>query len=49
MTEGTTTFTAEQVEAAKQEALNKYKSDQEKGIQKIIEEKKFTEKVLDAV
>ena len=31
------TFTAEEVEAAKQEALNKYKSDQEKGIQKIIE------------
>ena len=44
-----TTFTAEELEAAKQEALNKYKSDQEKWIQKIIEEKKFAEKVLDAV
>ena len=43
------TFTAEELETAKQEALNKYKSDQEKWIQKIIEEKKFAEKVLDAV
>jgi hypothetical protein len=30
------TFTAEQVEAAKQEALNKYKSDSEAGVQKLI-------------
>jgi len=44
-----TTFTAEQVEAAKQEALNKYKSDQEAGVQKLINEKKFTDSVLDAV
>lgn len=43
------TFTAEELEAAKQEALNKYKSDQEKGIQKLINEKKFAESVLDAV
>ena len=43
------TFTAEELETAKQEALNKYKSDQEQGIQKLINEKKFVESVLDAV
>jgi len=43
------TFTAEQVEAAKQEALNKYKSDSEAGVQKLIGEKKLAESVLDAV
>jgi hypothetical protein len=45
----TTTFTAEQMETAKQEALNKYKSDQEAGVQKLIQEKKMAEEVLDAV
>jgi hypothetical protein len=44
-----TTFTADELEAAKQEALNKYKSDQEQGIQKLVKEKKFAETVLDAV
>lgn len=48
-TNGQTTFTAEQMEAAKQEALNKYKGDQEKGVQKLIEEKKHAEKIIDAV
>lgn len=43
------TFTAEQLEAAKQEALNKYKSDSEAGVQKLINEKKMAEQVLDAV
>jgi len=46
---GKTTFTADELEAAKQEALNKYKSDQERGIQKLVKEKKFAETVLDAV
>lgn len=44
-----TTFTAEEVEAMKQEALNKYKSDQEAGVQKLVAEKKFADKVIDAV
>lgn len=44
-----TTFTAEEMETAKQEALNKYKSDQEKGVQMLIEDKKKAEKILDAV
>ncbi len=47
--EGKKTFTAEELEVAKQEALNKYKSDQEQGVQKLIKEKKFAESVLDAV
>lgn len=47
--EDTQTFTAEQLEAAKQEALNKYKSDSEAGVQKLINEKKMAEQVLDAV
>jgi len=45
----TQTFTAEQLEQAKQDALNKYKSDSEAGVQKLINEKKMAEQVLDAV
>jgi hypothetical protein len=37
------------MEAAKQEALNKYKSDSEAWVQKLINEKKLAEQVLDAV
>lgn len=44
-----TTFTKDDVEQLTQEALNKYKSDQEKWVQKLIEEKKFLDKVLYAV
>ncbi len=47
--EDSQTFTAEQLEQAKQDALNKYKSDQEAGVQKLINEKKMAEQVLDAV
>lgn len=47
--EGQNTFTAEELEAKTQEALNKYKSDQEHWIQKLVAEKKLAEQVLDAV
>lgn len=42
-------FTAEELEAAKQEAINKANSDHEAGVQKLIAEKKFAESVLEAV
>lgn len=47
--EGQETFTAEELEAKTQEALNKYKSDQEQWVQKLVAEKKLAEQVLDAV
>ena len=47
--EGQETFTAEELEAKTQEALNKYKSDQEHWVQKLVAEKKLAEQVLDAV
>lgn len=47
--EGQNTFTAEELEAKTQEALNKYKSDQEHWVQKLVAEKKLAEQVLDAV
>ena len=49
MTEAEKQFTAAELEAAKQEAINKANSDHEQWVQKLISEKKFAETILDAV
>ena len=42
-------FTPAEIEAIKTEALNKYKWEQEAGVQKVISESKFKDEVIDSI
>lgn len=49
MADETKVYTPEEIEAIKNEALNKYKWDQEAGIQKLTNDAKFKDEVIDSI